>query len=100
MLRPGEMAADETVNALPQAIGKKQHCQSGHSQQHNEGDSLEAFRAPKTPGNIGEYPDDEEIATADEDCQGRPEHGPRWVHVDLDEPAATIGHRQADASDQ
>src|ERR1019366_5237420 len=94
------MAADETVNALPQAIGKKQHRQSGHSQQHNEGDSLEAFRAPKTPGNIGEYPDDEEIATADEGRQGRPQHGSRRVHVDLNESGASIGHCQADTSDQ
>ena len=94
------MAADEAMNALPQSVGKKQHPQSSHSHEQDEGRELETPRSTKTFHGIGEDPDNEKIAAGDEDRHGRSQDGPRGVHIDLGPFGAHVGHRQQDTPDQ
>src|SRR5271165_3252609 len=94
------MAADESVGTLPEAVGNKQHRQPGYSQEHDESLDLETLRSAKPPYNIGEDTDDEEVAADQENRQGRSQHGARWVHVDLGEAGAHVGHHQQDTPDQ
>ena len=100
MLGPCEMACDELMNVLPEAVGKKQQRQSGDSQKHNESLNLETFGSAEAPHNLRKNPDDEEVAADQENREGGSQYGPRGIRIDLSKSGTHIGNHQEDTPDQ
>src|SRR5437868_15126325 len=94
------MACDELVNALPEAVGKKQQRQSGDSQKHNESLDLETFGSAEVLHNPRKNPDDEEVAAGQENGEGGSQYRPGGIRIDLGKSGTQIGNHQEDTTDQ